>query len=148
MVWYGMVWYGMVWYGMVWYGMVWYGMVYGMVWYGMQIAKLAHRKCVSSWIYFHSRAEDVFLRLQLVYRIVYNINCPRQLQGYLVRRSDMHSRSLRDNILLHVIKTKTKMGQSSFKCAASKDWNELPQELLRVQSLSNFKTKVQKRTYM
>jgi hypothetical protein len=54
----------------------------------------------------------------------------------------MHSRSLRDNILLHVIKTKTKMGQSSFKCAASKDWNELPQELRRVQSLSNFKTKV------
>ena len=56
-----------------------------------------------------------FLRLQLVYKIVYNINCPRQLQGYLVRRSEMHSRSLRDNILLHVIKTKTKMGQSSFK---------------------------------
>ena len=54
----------------------------------------------------------------------------------------MHSRSLRDNILLHVVKTKTKMGQSSFKCAASKDWNELPQELCRVQSLSNFKTKV------
>jgi hypothetical protein len=34
------------------------------------------------------------------------------------------------------------MGQSSFKCAASKDWNELPQELRRVQFLSNFKTKV------
>ena len=42
-----------------------------------------------------------FLRLQLVYKIVYNIICPRQLQGYLVRRSEMHSRSLRDNILLH-----------------------------------------------
>ena len=85
-----------------------------------------------------------FLRLQLVYKIVYNINCPRQLQGYLVGRSEMHSRSLRDNILLHVVKTKTKMGQSSLKCAASKDWNELPQELCRVQSLSNFKTKVLK----
>jgi hypothetical protein len=43
-----------------------------------------------------------FLRLQLVYKIVYNINCPRQLQGCLVRRSEMHSRFLRDNILLHV----------------------------------------------
>jgi hypothetical protein len=101
----------------------------------MQIAKLAHRKWVSSWIYFHSRAEDFFTTSTC-------LQDPRQLQGYLVRRSEMHSRSLRDNILLHVIKTKTKMGQSSFKCAASKDWNELPQELRRVQFLSNFKTKV------
>ena len=37
---------------------------------------------------------------------------------------------------------KNENGQSSFKCAASKDWNELPQELRRVQFLSNFKTKV------
>jgi hypothetical protein len=34
----------------------------------MQIAKFAHRKCVSSWIYFHSRAEDVFYDFNLFTR--------------------------------------------------------------------------------
>jgi hypothetical protein len=34
----------------------------------MQIAKLAHRKCVSGWIYFHSRAEDVFYDFNLFTR--------------------------------------------------------------------------------
>ena len=35
--------------------------------------------------------------------IMHNINCPHQLEGYLVKRSEMHNRDLRDSTLLHVI---------------------------------------------
>ena len=83
-----------------------------------------------------------FLRLQFVFKIVHNINCPHQLEGYLVKRSEMHNRDLRDSTLLHVIATKTKMGQSSFKCAAAREWNDLPRGLRELQILSKFKADV------
>ena len=38
-----------------------------------------------------------FIRLQFVYKIVNNINCPQQLVDYLVKRSEMRDRSLRDS---------------------------------------------------
>lgn len=43
-----------------------------------------------------------FIRLQFVYKIVNNINCPQQLVDYLVKRSEMRDRSLRDSTLLHL----------------------------------------------
>ena len=70
-----------------------------------------------------------FLRLQLVYKIIYNIDCPQQLIGYFTRRSETHNRSLRDTTLLCVIPTKSKMGESSFQCSAAKEWNALPKHL-------------------
>jgi hypothetical protein len=35
-----------------------------------------------------------FLRLQLVFKIINNINCPEQLTGHFVKRSEMRNRSL------------------------------------------------------
>ena len=51
-----------------------------------------------------------YMHLQLVYRIVNDYNCPRQLQGYLVLRSDLRGKVLRDNRELHLPRTKTAMG--------------------------------------
>ena len=70
-----------------------------------------------------------FLRLQLVYKIIHNIDCPQQLIGYFSRRSETHNRSLRDTTLLCVIPTKSKMGESSFQCLAVKEWTTLPKHL-------------------
>ena len=51
-------------------------------------------------------------------KIVHNVNCPHQLEGCLVKRSEILSRDLRDSTLLHIITSKkSKMGQSSFQCA-------------------------------
>ena len=85
-----------------------------------------------------------FLRLQYVFKIVRNINCPHQLEGYLINRSALHDRDLRDSTLLDVIATKTKMGQSSFKCAAAIEWNKLPKELRELKTLPTFKAAVYK----
>jgi hypothetical protein len=62
-----------------------------------------------------------FLRLQLVYKIIYNIDCPQQLIGYFTRRSETHNRSLRDTTLLCVIPTKSKMGESYFNVRPRKN---------------------------
>ena len=48
-----------------------------------------------------------FIRLQFVYKIVNNINCLQQLVDYLVKRSEMRDRSLRDSTLLHLINEQT-----------------------------------------
>ena len=83
------------------------------------------------------------MRLQLVYRIVNDYNCPRQLQGYFVLRSDLHSKVLRDNRELHPSpRTKTAMGQSTFMYAAAKEWNDLPTDHRNYSSLKSFKTKL------
>ena len=77
-----------------------------------------------------------FIRLQCVYKIVNNINCSQQLVDYLVKRLEMRNRSLRDSTLLHLPKTNSTIGQSSFKCAAARDWNSLPRELRELTELS------------
>ena len=38
-----------------------------------------------------------FMRLQLVYKIINNIDCPRQLKGYLVKRPELHDHNCRDS---------------------------------------------------
>ena len=84
-----------------------------------------------------------FLRLQLVYKIVHNVNCPNQLKNYLVKRSQLHNRRYRDATLLDLGDTMSSaMGQSSFKFAATKDWNDLTKELRELTTISSFKTKV------
>ena len=85
-----------------------------------------------------------FLRLQLVYKIIHNIDCPQQLIGYFSRRSETHNRSLRDTTLLCVISTKSKMGESSFQCSAAKEWNALPKHLRDLKILSSFKNNILK----
>ena len=83
-----------------------------------------------------------YMRLQLVYRIVDDYNCPRQLQGYFVLRSDLYGKVLRDNRELHLPRTKTAMVQSAFMYAAAKEWNDLPNDHRKCSSLNIFKTKL------
>ena len=85
------------------------------------------------------RVALVQLRLNLVFKIIHNINCPQQLENYLLKRSAFHTRDFRDSTLLNIVATKTKMGQTSFKCTAAREWNLLPKDIREIQSLSKFK---------
>ena len=85
-----------------------------------------------------------YLRLQLVYKIVNDYHCPRQLQGYFALRSELRRKALRDSRELHLPRYKTAMGQSTFEYAAAKEWNDLPKELhacetLRILKIKTFK---------
>ena len=80
-----------------------------------------------------------FLRLNLVFKIIHNITCPQQLENYLLKRSAFHTRDFRDSTLLNIVATKTKMGQTSFKCTIAREWNLLPKDIREIQSLSKFK---------
>ena len=83
----------------------------------------------------------LFSELQYVYKIIYNINCPKQLIGYLVKRSQRHCRSLRDATLLDVPLVKTKCGQTSFKFSAASAWNQLPRAIRELRTLAQFKVR-------
>ena len=67
----------------------------------------------------------------VVYKIVKDYHCPRQLQGYFAYalRSELRRKALRDSGELHLPRYKTAMGQSTFEYAAAKEWNDLPKEL-------------------
>ena len=82
-----------------------------------------------------------FIKLQYVYKIINNINCPKQLTGYLVKRSQRHRRSVRDPILLDPPLVKTKCGQTSFKFSAASAWNKLPREIRELRTLVQFKVR-------
>ena len=83
----------------------------------------------------------LFIKRQYVYKTVNNINCPKQLTGYLVKRSQRHHRSLRDPTLLDLPLVKTKCGQTSFKFSAASAWNKLPREMRELRSLAQFKVR-------
>ena len=76
-----------------------------------------------------------YLRLQLVYKIVDDYHCPRQLQGYFSLLSEIRRKTLRDSGELHL----PAMGQSTFEYAAAKEWNDLPKELRACKTLGLFK---------
>lgn len=80
-----------------------------------------------------------FLRATLSFKIVHNISCPDQLVDYLIFRSRMHDRNLRDKTLLHLPKVKTKSGQTTFQYSAAADWNSFPKYIRDVTSLKRFK---------
>ena len=83
-----------------------------------------------------------FLGFLLVFKIVHRLQCPEQLTDYLQLRSSLHSRSLRDNTLLHLLKVKTSIGQSTFQYSAAADWNSLPRSIREITSLARFKSKL------
>ena len=82
-----------------------------------------------------------FIKLQYVYKIINNINCPKQLTGYLVKRSQRRRRSVRDAILLDPPLVKTKCGQTSFNFWAVSAWNKLPREIRELRTLAQFKVR-------
>ena len=79
------------------------------------------------------------IKLQYVYKTINNINCPKQLTGYLVKRSQRRCRSLRDPTLLDLRLVKTRCGQTSFKFTAASAWNKLPREIRELRTLAHFK---------
>ena len=81
-----------------------------------------------------------FLRAILSFKIVDNISCPDQLVDYLIRRSRIHDRNLRDKTLMHLPKVKTKTGQTTFQYPAAADWNSFPKCIRDITSLKRFKT--------
>lgn len=80
-----------------------------------------------------------FLRFLLVFKIVYNVDCPSQLKNTLIFRSSLRERSLRDKSLLDIPKLSTSLGQTTFKFAAAKDWNSLPKSIRELSSYTIFK---------
>ena len=80
-----------------------------------------------------------YLRLQLVYKIVNDYHCPRQLQGYFALRSELRRKALRDGRELNLPRYKTTMGQSTFEYAAAKEWNDLPKTMRACETLRCFK---------
>ena len=62
-------------------------------------------------------------------KIVNDINCPKQLQDKLIKRSSIRSRSLRDDSLLNVPNAKSSFGEKTFEFAAVRDWNSLPRDI-------------------
>ena len=81
-----------------------------------------------------------YLRLQLVYEIINDYHCPRQLQGYFALRSELRHKALRDGRELNLPKYKTAMGQS-FEYAAAKESNDLPKTMRACETLRCFKVK-------
>ena len=79
------------------------------------------------------------MRLQLVFKIFTNHRCPTQLQSYMNFRSELYGRSLRDTREIHLPEVKSAMGESTFKSAAGKEWNNLPKEL-QTKDLRTFKS--------
>ena len=47
-----------------------------------------------------------FMRLQLVYKNINNKHCPCQLEGYLVKCSQLHNRTFRDSSLIDGLRVK------------------------------------------
>ena len=77
-----------------------------------------------------------------MFKIINNINCPRELKGYLVKRSELCDRNFRDSSLIDSERAKTALGQSSFKSAASHEWNSLPRHVQDITSMQTFNSKV------
>lgn len=76
----------------------------------MQIILRANRKtCAQFKRSLSSRRR--FTRLQLVLNLINNIDCPRQLKGYLVKRSELHDRHFRDSSQIDSVRATSTMGQ-------------------------------------
>ena len=80
------------------------------------------------------------LRFVLIFKIVNNLNCPKQLQNKLIKRQAMHTRSLRDSTILNIPKVKSSAGEKTFEFSAVRDWNRLPREIRELNILDTFKS--------
>ena len=70
------------------------------------------------------------------------LNCPDQLVGYLIFRSHMLNRTLRDKSLLHLPKVKTQEGKTTFQCSAAADWNSFPKYIRDITCSKRFKSEL------
>ena len=54
------------------------------------------------------------------------MDIPKYLNNYLVLRSSLREKSLRDQTLIDIPRVNISLGQTMFKVAAARDWNLLP----------------------
>ena len=59
-----------------------------------------------------------------------------------IKRSHLNGRILKDLTLLNITPSKTKIGQSTFKCDAAREWNGLSRENRELNTLSKSKTHI------
>ena len=76
----------------------------------------------------------------LVFKILNNMDCPRQLQDKLIKRSAVHTRTLRDSSILNIPRVKSATGEKTFQFSAARDWNSLPREIREITNLGTFKS--------
>ena len=67
---------------------------------------------------------------------------PNYLVNKFTMRSDIHTRSTRNNHLLGIPPFKTSSGQRTFQYSATKIWNDLDDNLIQITSLHKFKRKL------
>ena len=82
------------------------------------------------------------MRVVLSFKIIYNVSCPDQLVDYLILRSRMYDRNLRDETLLSFQGQNEKTGQTTFQYSAAADWNSFPKCIRDITSLKRFRTEL------
>ena len=80
-----------------------------------------------------------FFRFIIIFKILNNLGCPRQLFGIFTLRSTLRNRELRDKTGLHLPEVKCKIGQAIFKYTGAKDWNSLPIYIREITFINIFK---------
>ena len=103
----------------------------------MQIILCANRKTCAQFMRSLSSRRR-FTRVQLVDNLINNIDCPRQLKGYLVKRCEPHDRNFIDSSLIDSMRAKSTMGLKSFKSAAPREWNSIPRNIRDLSKLFNY----------
>ena len=80
--------------------------------------------------------------LKNTFKIVNDINCPKQFQDKPIKRLSICSHSLRDDSLLNVLNAESGFDEKTFEFAAVRDWNSLPRDIRTITNLSTFKSKL------
>jgi hypothetical protein len=71
-----------------------------------------------------------------------NILAPSYLANKFTKRSDIHNCQIRNNYCLNIPSSKTTTGQRTFHYRAVKIWNDIDDELKKIQELKVFKKKL------
>ena len=80
--------------------------------------------------------------LKNTFKIVNDINFPKQFQDKPIKRLSICSHSFRDDSLLNVLNAKSGFGEKTFEFAPVRDWNSLPRDIRTITNLSTFKSKL------
>ena len=66
---------------------------------------------------------------------------PEIFNDYCKKRNEIHNITVRNSNKLNITKTKTTQGKKMLKIKGALLYNSLPEELLNVETVGNFKTK-------
>ena len=77
----------------------------------------------------------------MAYKCLNNL-APSYLANKFTKRSDIHNSQIRNNYCLNIPSYKTTTGQRTFRYRAVKIWNDIDDELKKIQELKVFKKKL------